>query len=37
MFEIPERAYEECQDKVKKATVKSYRTIMQTLPIGGRL
>ena len=35
MLEIPERAYEDCQDKLKKATVKSYRTIMLTSPIGG--
>ena len=35
MLEIPERAYEDCQDKLKKATVKSYQTIMLTLPIGG--
>ena len=36
MLEIPERAYEDCQDKLKKATVKSDQTIMLTLPIGGR-
>ena len=35
MVEIPERVYEACQDKLKKATVKSYQTIMLTLPIGG--
>ena len=35
MLEIPERAYEDCQDKLKKATVNSYQTIMPTLPIGG--
>ena len=35
MLETPERAYEDCQDKLKKATVKSYQTIMLTLPIGG--
>ena len=35
MLEIPERAYEDCQDKLKKATVNSYQTIMLTLPIGG--
>ena len=37
MSEMPERAYEDCQDKLKKATVKSYQTIMQTSPIGGAL
>ena len=37
MLEIPERAYEDCQDKLTKATVKSYQTIMLTLPIGGAL
>ena len=37
MLEIPERVYEECQVKLKKATVKSRQTIMLTLPIGGRL
>ena len=35
MLEIPERAYEDCQDKLKKATVKSYQTIMLTSPTGG--
>ena len=35
MLEIPERAYEDCQDKLIRATVKSYQTIMLTLPIGG--
>ena len=35
MLEIPERAYEDCQDKLKKATVNSYQTIMLTLPIRG--
>ena len=35
MLEMPERAYEDCQDKLKKATVKSYQTIMLTSPIGG--
>ena len=35
MLEIPERVYEDCQDKLTKATVKSYQTIMLTLPIGG--
>ena len=34
-LEIPGRAYEDCQDKLKKATVKSYQTIMPTLPIVG--
>ena len=34
MLEIPERVYEACQNKLKKATVKSYQTIMLTLPIG---
>ena len=37
MLEIPERVYEECQVKLKKATVKSHKTIMLTLPIGGCL
>ena len=36
-LEIPQRVYEECQVKLKKATVKSRQTIMLTLPIGGRL
>ena len=35
MLEMPERAYEDCQDKLKKATVKSYQTIMLTSPTGG--
>ena len=35
MFERPERVYEDGQDKLKRATVKSYQTIMLTLPIGG--
>ena len=35
MLERPERVDEDCQDKLKKATVKSYQTIMPTLPIGG--
>ena len=35
LLEIPERAYEDCQDKLKKATVKSYQTIMLTSPTGG--
>ena len=35
MLETPERAYEDCQDKLKKASVKSYQTIMLTSPIGG--
>ena len=35
MLEIPERVYEECQDKLKKATVKSHQTILLTLPIEG--
>ena len=34
-LEMPERAYEDCQDKLKKATVKSSQMIMLTLPIGG--
>ena len=34
MLEIPERVYEECQDKLKKVTVESHQTIMLTLPIG---
>ena len=29
------RVYEDCQDKLERATVKSYQTIMLTLPIGG--
>ena len=29
------KAYEDCQDKLKKATVKSYQTIMLTSPTGG--
>ena len=37
MLEIPERVYEECQDKLKKATVKNHETIMPILPIRGRL
>ena len=37
MLEIPERVYEESQVKLKKATVKSHKTIMLTLPIGGCL
>ena len=28
MLEIPERAYEDCQNKLKKATVKRAQTIM---------
>ena len=32
MLETPERAYEDCQDKLEKATVK---TIMLTSPTGG--
>ena len=36
-LEIPGRAYEGCQDKLKKPTVKSDQTIMLTLSIGGRL
>ena len=35
MLEMPERADDDCEDKLKKATVKGYQTIMQTLPIGG--
>ena len=35
MLETPVRAYEDCQDKLKKASVKSYQTIMLTSPIGG--
>ena len=35
MLEIPERACEDCRDKLKKATVKSYQALMLTLPIGG--
>ena len=35
MLEMPERAYEDCQDKLTKAAVKGYQTIMLTLPIGG--
>ena len=35
MLEMPERVYEECQVKLKKATVKSHQTIMLTLPVGG--
>ena len=35
MLEIPERAHEECQNKLKKATVKRAQTIMLTLSIGG--
>ena len=35
MLEMPERAFEDCQHKLKNATVKSYRTIMLTSPIGG--
>ena len=37
MLGIQERTYEDYQDKLKKATVMSYRTIMLTLPIGGSL
>ena len=37
MLEIPERVYEECQVKLKNATVKSHETIMLTLPKGGCL
>ena len=37
MLEIPERVYEDCQDKLKKAAVNSHQTIMLTLLIGGRL
>ena len=37
MLEIPQRVYEECHVKLKKATVRSHETIMLTLPIGGRL
>ena len=29
------KGYEDCQDKLKKATVKSYQTIMLTSPTGG--
>ena len=36
MLETPERAYEDGQDKLKKATVEGYQTTMLTLPIGGR-
>ena len=35
MLEMPDRAYEDCQHKLKKATVKSNQTIMLTSPIGG--
>ena len=35
MSEIPERADKDCQDKLKKARVKSYPTIMLPLPIWG--
>ena len=35
MLETPERAYEDCQENLKKATVKSYQTIVLTSPIGG--
>ena len=36
MLEVPERVYKDCQNKLKKkATVKSYQTIMLTSPIGG--
>ena len=37
MLEIPERAYEDCQIKLEKATVKSHEAIMLTLPTGGCL
>ena len=37
MLEISERVYEECQNKLKKATVKSHQTTMLTLPMGGLL
>ena len=37
MLEMPERAYEDCQDKLKKATVKSDQTVMLTVSIGRRL
>ena len=35
MLEMPERAYEDCQDKLKNATGKSYQTVMLTSSIGG--
>ena len=35
MLERPERVYEDGQDKLKRATVKSYQTTMLTVPIGG--
>ena len=34
MLELPERAYEDCQVKLEKATVKNHEMIMLTLPIG---
>ena len=35
MLEMPEKACEDCQDKLKKTTMKSYQTLMLTSPIGG--
>ena len=35
MLKRSEIAYEDCQDKLKKVTVKGYQTIMVILSIGG--